>query len=120
MSTADLSVSIAGIVRTAAGSTDIFAIETDVCYLKGSMFGDGAGHTTSIITKLGVYSNMLYLRNIRVPCLIGVNSNERTAKQPLIVNVWIDCVPASRVDDYAALENILFQVRCFWPPFDRV
>jgi dihydroneopterin aldolase len=120
MSTADLSVSIAGIVRTAAGSTDIFAIETDVCYLKGSMFGDGAGHTTSIITKLGVYSNMLYLRNIRVPCLIGVNSNERTAKQPLIVNMWIDCVPASRVDDYAALENILFQVRCFWPPVDRI
>ena len=112
MSTADLSISIAGIVRTAAGSTDIFAIETDVCYLKGSMFGDGAGHTTSIITQLGVYSNMMYLRNVRVPCLIGVNSNERTAKQPVVVNVWIDCVPASRVDDYAALENILFEVCC--------
>lgn len=110
MSTADLSVSIAGIVRTAAGSTDIFAIETDVCYLKGSMFGDGAGHTTSIITQQGVYANTLYLRNVRVPCLIGVNSNERLRKQPVVVNMWIDCVPASRVDDYAALETMLFQV----------
>jgi dihydroneopterin aldolase len=110
MSTADLSVAIAGIVRTAAGSTDIFAIETDVCYLKGSMFGDGVGHTTSIITQLGVYSNTLYLRNVRVPCLIGVNSNERLAKQPVVINMWLDCIPASRVDDYAALEAMLVEV----------
>jgi dihydroneopterin aldolase len=111
MSTADLSISIAGIVRTAAGSAPIFAIETDVCYLKGSMFGDGAGHRTSIITQSGVYSNVLYLQNVRIPCLIGVNSNERLQKQPVVVNLWVDCVPASRVDDYAALETALAQVR---------
>lgn len=111
MSTADLSIAIAGIVRTAAGSAPIFAIETDVCYLKGSMFGDGAGHQTSIITRTGIYSNVLYLRNVRIPCLIGVNSNERLQKQPVVVNLWVDCVPASRVDDYAALETALVQVR---------
>ncbi|KAJ4310923.1 hypothetical protein N0V94_008193 [Neodidymelliopsis sp. IMI 364377] len=110
MSTADLSISIAGIVRTAAGSAPIFAIETDVCYLKGSMFGDGAGHRTSIITQSGVYSNVLYLQNVRIPCLIGVNSNERLQKQPVVVNLWVDCVPASRVDDYAALETALVQI----------
>lgn len=111
MSTADLSIAIAGIVRTAAGSAPIFAIETNVCYLKGSMFGDGAGHQASIITTTGIYSNVLYLRNIRIPCLIGVNSNERLQKQPVVVNLWVDCVPASRVDDYAALETALVQVR---------
>lgn len=111
MSTADLSIAIAGIVRTAAGSAPIFAIETDVCYLKGSMFGDGAGHQASIITTTGIYSNVLYLRNVRIPCLIGVNSNERLRKQPVVVNLWVDCVPASRVDDYAALETALVQVR---------
>ena len=110
MGTADLSIAIAGIVRTAAGSAPIFAIETDVCYLKGSMFGDGAGHQASIITHSGVYSNVLYLRNVRIPCLIGVNSNERLQKQPVVVNLWVDCVPAGRVDDYAALENTLVQV----------
>lgn len=110
MSTAELSISLAGIVRTAAGSAPIFAIETDVCYLKGSMFGDGAGHQTSIITQSGLYANALYLQNVRIPCLIGVNSNERLQKQPLVVNMWVDCVPASRVDDYAALETALVQV----------
>jgi len=110
MSTADLSIAIAGIVRTAAGSAPVFAIETDVCYLKGSMFGDGAGHQTSIITQSGLYANALYLQNVRIPCLIGVNSNERLQKQPVVVNLWVDCVPASRVDDYAALETALIQV----------
>ncbi|KAF3045315.1 hypothetical protein E8E11_001423 [Didymella keratinophila] len=110
MSTADLSIAIAGIVRTAAGSAPIFAIETNVCYLKGSMFGDGAGHQASIVTTTGIYSNVLYLRNVRIPCLIGVNSNERLQKQPVVVNLWVDCVPASRVDDYAALETALVQI----------
>ncbi|KAJ4399982.1 hypothetical protein N0V91_009055 [Didymella pomorum] len=110
MSTADLSIAIAGIVRTAAGSAPIFAIETDICYLKGSMFGDGAGHQASIVTTTGIYSNVLYLRNVRIPCLIGVNSNERLQKQPVVVNLWVDCVPASRVDDYAALETALVQI----------
>jgi dihydroneopterin aldolase len=111
MSTADLSIAIAGIVRTAAGSAPIFAIETDACYVKGSMFGDGAGHQASIITATGIYSNVLYLKNVRVPCLIGVNANERLQKQPIVINLWVDCVPASRVDDYAALETALVQVR---------
>jgi dihydroneopterin aldolase len=111
MDTADLSIAIAGIVRTAAGSAPIFAIETDVCYPKGSMFGDGVGHQASIITATGVYSNVLYLKNIRVPCLIGVNANERLKKQPVVINLWVDCVHASRVDDYAALENSIVQVR---------
>ncbi|KAH6639600.1 hypothetical protein C7974DRAFT_135014 [Boeremia exigua] len=110
MSTADLSIAIAGIVRTAAGSAPIFAIETDVCYLKGSMFGEGAGHQASIVTHSGVYSNVLYLRNVRIPCLIGVNSNERLQQQPVVVNLWVDCVSASRVDDYAALETALVQI----------
>lgn len=110
MSTADLSISIAGIVRTAAGSAPIFSIETDVRYLKGSMFGDGAGHQTSIETQSGLYANVLYLQNVRIPCLIGVNSNERLQKQPVVVNLWVDCVPASRVDDYAALEAALVEV----------
>ncbi|KZM25826.1 uncharacterized protein EKO05_0002545 [Ascochyta rabiei] len=110
MSTADLSISIAGIVRTAAGSAPIYAIETDVRYLKGSMFGEGACHQTSIITQSGTYSNVLYLQNVRIPCLIGVNSNERLQKQPVVVNLRVDCIPASRVDDYAALETALVQI----------
>ena len=110
LSTAALSRTVLQCVRDVARSTDIFAIETDVCYLKGSMFGDGAGHITSTINGTNLRSNVLYLRNLRIPCIIGVNSNERLQKQPVVVNVWIDNVCDSRVDDYAALETFLFEV----------
>lgn len=110
ISTAALSSCIFQCVCRVAGSTSIFAIETDICYLKGSMFGDGAGHMTATINDSKLRSNVLYLRNLRVPCIIGVNPNERLQKQPVILNVWLDAIPDARVDDYVALETLLFQV----------
>lgn len=110
-SSAELSASISEGVRKVAGSTRIYAIETDVCYLKGSMFGDGAGYIVSNIEDSGLNSRVLYLRNVRIPCLIGVNSNERLQKQPVVVNLWVDGIPNSRVDEHAALETFLYQVR---------
>lgn len=110
VSTSQFSKSIADSVRKVAGSTGVYAIETDVCYLKGSMFGDGVGLLTSSIESAGLCSNTLYLRNVRIPCLIGVNSNERLQKQPVVLNLWIDCVDPSRIDAYAELETLLFTV----------
>jgi dihydroneopterin aldolase len=110
MSTAALSAAVSKCVRDVAGSTDIYAIETNVCYLKGSMFGEGAGHITSCIEKSGTRSNVLYLRNVLIPCLIGVNSNERLKKQPVVLNVWVDNVDDSRIEDYPQLETLLFEV----------
>lgn len=110
LSTVALSATIGECVQDMAGATEIYAIETDVCYLKGSMFGDGAGYVNSTIGNSNLHSKVLYLRNLRIPCLIGVNSNERLQKQPVVANVWIDQVPDSRVDDYAELETLLFKV----------
>jgi dihydroneopterin aldolase len=110
MSTAALSTAVSKCVRDIAGSTDIYAVETNVCYLKGSMFGEGAGHITSRIEKSGTSSSVLYLRNVRIPCLIGVNSNERLQKQPVVLNIWVDNVDDSRVEDYPRLETLLFEV----------
>jgi dihydroneopterin aldolase len=53
---------------------------------------------------------VLYLRNVRIPCLIGVNANERLQKQPVVLNLWIDCVVMPRVDNYPELETLLFSV----------
>ncbi|KAF2822407.1 hypothetical protein CC86DRAFT_329934 [Ophiobolus disseminans] len=108
VSTPQLSWSIAESVRKVAGSTGVHAIETNICYIKGSMFGDGAGLITSKIETSGAYSNVLYLRNVHIPCLIGVNSNERLQKQPVVLNIWVDGVDMSRVDEYAQLETLLF------------
>lgn len=110
LSTVALSASISQGVRKVAGSTKIYAIETDVCYLKGSMFGDGAGHINSTIEDSGMRSSVLYLRNLRIPCVIGVNSNERLQKQPVVVNLWLEKVPEDRIDDYAELETLVFKV----------
>lgn len=109
-STAALSGSIAQCVRNVAGSTSIYAIETDIRYLKGSMFGEGVGHVTTIVESAKQRSSVLYLQDIRIPCLIGVNSNERLQKQPVIVNAWVDSLPESRLDDYPELEALLFQL----------
>ncbi|ORY04559.1 hypothetical protein BCR34DRAFT_572598 [Clohesyomyces aquaticus] len=96
-------------VRT-AGNTPTAKLEVDVFYPKGSLLGDGAGliYGTSH-PRDGSSSRVLYLRNVRVPCLIGINSNERLAKQSLIVNVWIECLAEDRSDDYAQLEQVVFQ-----------
>ncbi|KAH9862915.1 hypothetical protein J1614_011008 [Plenodomus biglobosus] len=115
LSTATLSARILQCVRKVAGSTAIYAIETDVCYPKGSMLGQGAGHITSAIQDgptqhTTLKSNVLYLRDVCIPCVIGVNSNERLQKQPVVLNVWIDSIPDSRVDDYADLETLLIQL----------
>lgn len=106
--TAALSGSIAHCVRTVAKSTPIYALETDLCYLKASMYGDGVSHIVTTVESAKQRSSVLYLRNIRVPCLIGVNSNERLQKQPVIVNAWVDSLPESRLDDYPELEALLF------------
>lgn len=110
MSTATLSTTIGESVRRVAGATPIYSLETSVCYLKGSMFGDGALHLTSTIGDSGLGSRVLHLRNVRIPCLIGVNSNERLQKQTVVLNLWVECLPESRADYYVELETFLFTV----------
>ncbi|KAL1798413.1 hypothetical protein ACET3X_002450 [Alternaria dauci] len=109
MSTSALSTAVSKCVRDVAGSTDVYAIETNLCYIKGSMFGEGAGHITSHIERTGTRTNVLYLRDVRIPCLIGVNANERMQKQPVVLNVWVDKIDDSRVEDYPQLETLLFE-----------
>lgn len=109
--TSELSSSTVQCIRSVAGPTGVHAVETDVRYVKGSMFGDGAGYSTSTAIGVDLCASVLYLQNVRIPCLIGVNSNERLQKQPVVVNLWVDGVDGLRVDDYPELESLLFSVR---------
>ncbi|KAF2032831.1 hypothetical protein EK21DRAFT_98661 [Setomelanomma holmii] len=110
LSTGAMSESLVATVKKVAGSTPIYAIETNIFYPKGSMFGDGVSHSLSVTEAASARSNVLYLRNLRIPCLIGVNSNERLQKQPVVVNLWIDGLEDNaRIDDYAKLESLLFE-----------
>jgi dihydroneopterin aldolase len=91
LSTPALARTIMHSVAQTAGSTDLKAVEIDIFYPKGSLLGDGAGYTYSVF---GDYlSEVIYLRNVRIPCLIGVNANERERQQPVVVNLWLESLP---------------------------
>lgn len=56
-------------------------------------------------------SNMIHLKNICIPTLIGVNSNERLAKQKLVINLWVGGIEHGEGNDYTTLEDRLTEVR---------
>lgn len=111
--TSDLMLAIHEQIRqkTVPDNKLLGAVEVDIFYPKGSMLGDGAGYTLGhSLASSDVYTQ-LYLRNVRVPCLIGVNSNERLQKQPVVINLWIEPVSVARSEDYPKLESAVVEVR---------
>lgn len=86
---------------------------------KGSLLGVGAGvslsHHQSWPSSGGdpFWSDSLQIRQLRVPTLIGVNDNERTAKQIVVADVEIDNYDDPEQDDYPALERVTVEVSCY-------
>lgn len=80
---------------------------------KGTLLGDGVSLTaTAAFGEGGTMSRAalaLRTHGLRVPTLIGVNGNERTAKQVVVASVEIDRYPSSR-DEYAPIEALVTQV----------
>lgn len=73
-----------------ADDSTIQATEVDILYPKGTLLGEGSGlkmlfynHSPTLSDIGSVY----YLKNIKIPCIIGVNEHERRYKQPVVVNV---------------------------------
>ncbi|KAF2006439.1 hypothetical protein P154DRAFT_456285 [Amniculicola lignicola CBS 123094] len=109
MTTEQLASSLHDCIRQTAAKTAIHASELNVFYPKGSMAGDGAGLLWAFTSRVGPFSRVLYLRNLRILCVIGINANERLKKQPVVVNVWIEGLSDDRTDDYIHLEAILVE-----------
>lgn len=97
-----------------AGPVSIGSLSVDIFYPKGSLLGDGAGFSSHVSYAESSVSRVLYLKNLRIPCLIGVNSNERKAKQPVVVNVLIENLGENRSDDYPSLERVVVEVSWAW------
>jgi len=88
---------------------------------KASLLGEGAGLTTAQLFRPEGYASpgpvapeiwtsmSLQLRNLRVPTLIGVNSNERVTKQVVVVSVVIDRFDLN-LDVYTSLEALIVKV----------
>ncbi|KAK3079123.1 hypothetical protein LTS18_005685 [Coniosporium uncinatum] len=47
----------------------------------------------------------LYVKDLRIPTLIGVNSNEREKKQAVVISVSIDRITDSAMDGYGEVEK---------------
>ncbi|KAF2786201.1 hypothetical protein K505DRAFT_380419 [Melanomma pulvis-pyrius CBS 109.77] len=92
-----------------ADKAPLASVEVDIFYPKGSLLGDGAGFRQCISYPNESASLVLYLQNVRVPCIIGINSNEREQKQPVVVNLWVEKVGAGRADDYTKLESLVVE-----------
>ncbi len=56
------------------------------------------------------FHSVLKIHDIRIPTLIGINANERLAKQIVVVNVEIDPYVCSTEDCYNELEQVIVKV----------
>jgi dihydroneopterin aldolase len=94
---------------------------------KASLSGGGVSLTgISLFGAAGMemYGLTLRLHRLQVPTLIGVNSNEREAKQVVLADVEIDNF-VDEGDVYPGLENAVYEVHLsffitFHPPFRQV
>lgn len=82
---------------------------------KASLLGEGVSLTASNVfpphlASLSMYGLALRIHKLRVPTLIGVNDNERKAKQFVITDVEIDKFDYYP-DLYCELENIIVKVQ---------
>jgi hypothetical protein len=87
---------------------------------KATLLSEGVSLTTSssyasctAAQRDASYFSVLKIHNIRVPALIGVNANERLAKQMIVVNVEIDPYIRKENDCYNELEQIVVKVSDF-------
>lgn len=97
--------------------------QCEVCLPKGSMFGTqlrvNLAWSTTVPEQQALNSWAWVVEGISVPCLIGVNANERTGRQPVIVEFEIDNMthgtPATGVPQFVigeifVLEKALIEV----------
>lgn len=84
---------------------------------KASLLGVGAGVSLSHhhswaaqSAEQPFWSDLLSLRGLRVPTLIGVNDNERLAKQVVVADIDIDNYKCLKGDDYPSIEALVVKV----------
>lgn len=85
--------------------------ETEIFLPKASLLGAGAGVAYAICYGSGDESKIVFLRDVKVPTIIGVNSHERYSKQMVTANLSIDAVTRQDASSrYVEMEQILTKV----------
>ncbi|KAK7414295.1 hypothetical protein QQX98_006812 [Neonectria punicea] len=84
-------------------------LTVSIILTKASLMGSGVGLSASaVFQQLSIQARglTLSLQGLRVPTLIGVNDNERLAKQIVVANIGVEMY-ANTEDDYAPLEAVV-------------
>lgn len=89
------------------------SLELSLLLPKASLIGNGVSlSATTVYSPSGdaeMYSMGLKLHELRIPTLIGVNPNERLAKQIVITNIELDSW-SPKADLYNELEEVVVKV----------
>jgi dihydroneopterin aldolase len=93
-------------------------LKIDMKLPKASLAGNGVSYTASAFMgdqdSPRAEAASVKIHHLRVPTLIGVNSNERQAKQTVIANIEIDKWIGS-ADEYSRIEALVTKVRHICP-----
>ena len=98
------------LVPTTFVARSFYAVEVALDFQKASLLGDGINLTTSYAPESQVFSEVLQIRNLRVPSIIGVNAHERHMKQMVVVSVWFDRIMPNLVIESFKAEQITTKV----------
>lgn len=110
------------VVRTSQGGTlrqqleRVRCMDITLTLPKGSLLGDGVSISRAMVFEAArpvVWSETLRIHGLRVPTLIGVNPNERKAKQVVKTDVEIEGYKSNAVgedDIYVELESVVVKV----------
>jgi dihydroneopterin aldolase len=89
------------------------SLNIEIVLPKGTLLGNGVSFSETILFggdgEHEAYSRTTKIRDLRIPTLIGVNSNERLAKQIVVANVEIDRWD-TQLDYYVQLDQIVVKV----------
>jgi len=89
----------------------IYAADMEVEFPKASAL---SGRTSCMVSmECGAsprIAQVLYVRDLKIPTLIGVNSNEREKKQAVVVSVSIDKITRLAMDGYGEVEKHVLEV----------
>jgi len=112
MSTHDLLMVVWKTVCNDQWSSAIYAADMEVEFPKASAL---CGRVSCVASMEQGDTNpriaqTLYFKDLRIPTLIGVNSNEREKKQAVVISVSIDRITGSAMDGYGEVEKHVLEV----------
>lgn len=93
-------------------------VRVSIKMTKASLLGEGVSMAWAAtfpedtsIPGMDAGASCMKIHGLRIPTLVGVNANERTAKQIVLANVWVEKMYGISEDLHPDFEAVVVQVR---------